>query len=337
MVNIALPLLIEQFLGTLAESPCTYKTYCTGLNAWQNFLMEEKWPAAKLRARQSPTLLTLVDVTEQSIAAYKDWLQRKPGSKFTRQTYFAAVTAFIRYAMAQDWLPDFSLERAKTKAQQIKLGGGYPMPKIEPRLPEIVEYWDNKPLPAADTDANKTKRLNILRARAFVHTLWSTACRMSEARGLDRKQVADGRRDKAIVKGKGNKERYIYLTAEARTAIRTYCNERADEFEPLFISHGRGHGRRLSITQMSGIVYIAAAALGLDVSPHDFRHYRASQMLNDGVPLEVIQDLLGHSDISTTRTVYAKSDEHVIRRHFDRAAISPREASHRAAVQAAAQ
>jgi integrase len=63
----------------------------------------------------------------------------------------------------------------------------------------------------------------------------------------------------------------------------------------------------LTITSIHNIVKKAVRALGLDpsLSAHDFRHYRATQLLRAGMPLEAVQELLGHVDINTTRTVYA--------------------------------
>jgi integrase len=70
----------------------------------------------------------------------------------------------------------------------------------------------------------------------------------------------------------------------------------------------------------------AAKKLGMDISPHDFRHYRASQMLEQGAPLEAIQEILGHSDISTTRRVYAHYSRPAIRAIFERTTLTPEDA-----------
>jgi len=74
----------------------------------------------------------------------------------------------------------------------------------------------------------------------------------------------------------------------------------------------------------------AAKKLGMDVSPHDFRHFRARQMLEQGAPLEAIQEILGHSDIGTTRRVYAHYSKPSIRSIFERTTLSPEEAARRA-------
>jgi integrase/recombinase XerD len=150
---------------------------------------------------------------------------------------------------------------------------------------------------------------------------------LSEVAGLNRKDVADGRRKEAIVHGKGDKERFIFITPDARAAILTYLTERKDAFEPLFISHGRKYGSRFTKMSLWRTVSAAEKKLGMDVSPHDFRHYRARQMLEQGAPLEAIQEILGHSDIGTTRRVYAHYSKPSIRSIFERTTVPPAEAA----------
>src|SRR5690606_25249108 len=85
-------------------------------------------------------------------------------------------------------------------------------------------------------------------------------------------------------------------------------SERTDTNQALFISHSRNSGNaRLSITSVHNVVKQAVNTLGLheSLSAHDFRHYRATQLLRAGMPLEVVQEFLGHADVTTTRTSYA--------------------------------
>ena len=75
---------------------------------------------------------------------------------------------------------------------------------------------------------------------------------------------------------------------------------------------------------------VKAAARALDLyettSPHSFRHYRATQLLNEGMPLESVQAYLGHQDIATTRKVYAHTHTAVLRDQFDTYGLSPAQA-----------
>ncbi|HZQ07651.1 MAG TPA: tyrosine-type recombinase/integrase, partial [Anaerolineae bacterium] len=129
--------------------------------------------------------------------------------------------------------------------KQVTRRSAYPIPRPDPALPQLIQYYDELPLPEGEAESVRRKRLQIYRSRAFVHLLYSSAGRLAEVAALDRKDVADGRRKEVIVTGKGDKERFIFITPEARAAIQAYVTERKDTFEPLFISHGRDYGKRL--------------------------------------------------------------------------------------------
>lgn len=106
------------------------------------------------------------------------------------------------------------------------------------------------------------------------------------------------------------------LTPEAMKAIQMYCRARgADTYEPLFISHRRGLGGRLS--RVSGWAIVKRAAQALDMadmaSPHKFRHFRGQQLLNEGMTLDVVQAFLGHASPETTRRIYAPTDHAVLK------------------------
>ena len=89
-----------------------------------------------------------------------------------------------------------------------------------------------------------------------------------------------------------------------------------------------GVGSFLTATPIWRTVKIAVTALGLyeAISPHDFRHYRATQLLNDGARLEDVQAILGHAHIGTTRDVYARTDRRTLREVYDTFTRSPQEA-----------
>ena len=173
-------------------------------------------------------------------------------------------------------------------------------------MPKIIIYYDTLPLPPENDKYNR--RLSLLRNRALVHTFYSTAARISEVVGLNRVTVGNGRAAHALIIGKGNKPRTIHIRSYAQTAIRAYLAERTDSNPALFVSHSRNAlNARLSITSAHNVVKRAVKALNLNesLSAHDFRHFRATQLLREGMPLEVVQEFLGHTDIATTRNIYA--------------------------------
>jgi site-specific recombinase XerD len=199
---------------------------------------------------------------------------------------------------------------------------------VDPELPKIVTYYDELSLPQAGSRQNQLERLKILRARAIVHVLYASGGRVSEVASLTREMVLDGRLDEVHLTGKGGQPRLILLTPEAMKAIQTYVAERQDDYPGLFISHGRGHGKPLGRGTIWTVVKTAARSLGLhkSTSPHSFRHYRATQLLNEGMPLESVQAYLGHQDISTTRKVYAHTKTAVLRDQLATFGRSPIEA-----------
>jgi site-specific recombinase XerD len=345
---------LADYLNHLFESPRTLKTYESGMRVFQEFLLEhadvksassekrrsaprdeESAPRRGKRLKYAPDAMPPISmevIDTNVLQDFQAWLGQKNYSRFSQRTYLASVNAFLSYALSQDWLPDsFSLEKARAKLKHVTRRSAYPIPRPDPALPRLIAAFDAAPLQEGDDEKSRHKRLQALRNKAFVHLLYSSAGRLSEVAALNRKDVADGRRKEAIVRGKGDKERFIFITPEARAAILMYISERKDSFEPLFISHGRNYGSRFTKMSLWRIVSQQAKKLGMDVSPHDFRHFRARQMLEQGAPLEAIQEILGHSDIGTTRRVYAHYSKPSIRTIFERTTLTPQEAANSAA------
>ena len=161
--------------------------------------------------------------------------------------------------------------------------------------------------------------------------LYSTAARISEVVSLDRANVGNGRAAYATIVGKGNRGRTLHIRSYARDAVVAYLAERSDTNPALFVSHSRNSARaRLSITSVHKVVKRAVKALDLheSLSAHDFRHYRATQLLRAGMPLEVkFQEFLGHADITTTRNIYAPVlGVQVVTEWLDNLDVSPRDA-----------
>lgn len=328
MSELSLSEQIEDYLGHLFASPRTQHTYKTGLHAFQKFLSDKNVSQSKSTSPGAIVSIISIDTIDTNVLQdFQAWLGKNKYSRFSHKTYLASVVAFLNYALSKDWLPAaFSLERARAKLKQVTRRGSYPIPRPDPALPRLIRYYDDLPVPDGENEKARRQRLQIMRSRAFVHLLYSSAGRLAEVAALNRKDVADGRRKEAIVTGKGDKERFIFITPDARAAIAAYVNERKDSYEPLFISHSRDYGKRLSHEMLWRTVSRAAKKLNMDVSPHDFRHFRARQMLEQGAPLEAIQEILGHSDIGTTRRVYAHYSKPSIRTIFERTTLSPDEA-----------
>jgi site-specific recombinase XerD len=321
----------ETFLATI-QAPSTAQTYRWALSAFGRFLGDRVVTDEDQSDGEDPPPFPVDGLKDDVLESFYYWLTSEYDSQQTMYTYLSAVRRFLSWMDARDLLaPGFQLGKAQNRlkaAQGSRTSIPYKHRRIDPELPRIVSYYDNLPLPPGDDRASRSQRLQILRARAIVHTLYASGGRVSEVASLTREMVLDGRLDEVHLIGKGGQPRVILLTTEAMEAIQAYTAERDDDFPALFISHGRGHGRALGRGTMWAVVKKAARDLGLhqSTSPHSFRHFRATQLLNEGMPLESVQAYLGHRDISTTRKVYAHTKTAVLRDQLATFGRSPTEA-----------
>lgn len=321
---VALDEKARDYLQTRQESPRTQETARMALQAFYAFRRTYK----KRETDEAPAPLALPKMDFDVLVEFNNWMQRKGYSAFSRDGYIAQVGTFLGYAQDKDWTgATFSVERAKRQRRQTRQRRSYPIPKTNPLFPRVLTYYDDLPLPNGDDDHANHQRLDILRGRALLQTLYASAGRATEVAHLTRKQIQDGRRGETEIVGKGAKERFLYFTPEAQSALAAYLTARQDESPYVFINHKREYGKQLSRQMLWHIVKLAAEKVGAeDIHPHDFRHYRARQMLEHGARLEEIQEILGHEDIGTTRKVYAHFDHKTTREIFDRTIVSTRDA-----------
>jgi integrase/recombinase XerD len=167
---------------------------------------------------------------------------------------------------------------------------------------------------AADREEDSPAgRLRAARMACLLELLYATGLRVSELISLPR-GAAKSRERFLIVRGKGAKERLVPLTEAARSAARTYLallEGQAGAAGPwLFPSDSEsGHLTRQAFARDLKAMAGAAGLRGDRVSPHVLRHAFASHLLQNGADLRVVQELLGHSDISTTQIYTHVLDE----------------------------
>lgn len=168
-----------------------------------------------------------------------------------------------------------------------------------PRLPrKLVAFLPvDEAMPMVDARALS----GAARARdvAILELLYASGLRVSELVGLDLDAV-DGETMTVRVLGKGSKERVVPFGGAAARALEAYRGSRPLTRGPLFVN---ARGGRLSARSVQGIVKRAARAAGITrrVSPHTLRHTFATHLLDGGADLRMVQDLLGHSRLSTTQ------------------------------------
>ena len=177
--------------------------------------------------------------------------------------------------------------------------------KIPKRLPRFMTVDE---IDALCGQPLKKELLWETRDKAIFEMLYSSGCRVSEIASLKLKDL-DDEYGSAIVTGKGKKDRRVYFENDARRALCLYLADRKKLFERLgtrdlvpevFVNQ---RGKKLSAKGIEWIVarYSGAEGVNHSVSPHAFRHTFATQMLANGADVRMVQELLGHSNISTTQ------------------------------------
>lgn len=194
-----------------------------------------------------------------------------------------------------------------------------------------------KKVPLPDRERFPWQHLEILRDRAIILTLFATGMRREEVSRLDRADVDDGWATQAIIRGKGDRERVVFFSDEASEAIQAYLKARVDDYVPVFIRHDRGRGRprgrgsnfRLSPLSIWATVKKYSRLAEVPLTTHDFRHAKATVLLNQGAKLSEVQDILGHASPETTKKIYAHYEVGHLRAAFDRYSLSAEEMADR--------
>jgi integrase len=318
------------FLDSLVgKSPRTVATYASALRRFDEHLQV---------LGSDPTCLSPTALPESVLQDFQTWLVRTYGrdDRSTIATYVAGVRAFFRFLSRRRMLaPDVSFEAIRDQARDAMGRGSYRAPRVDGRLPMIVLYVKSTPLP--DPAVARQANLEALRDRALIMTLFATGMRREEAARLDRADFDDGWSTQAIIRGKGDRERVVFFSEEALEALRAYFAGRADDFVPAFIRHDRARGRprarganfRLSPLSIWKTVKKVGRLVGVPATTHDFRHSKATVLLNQGAKLSEVQDILGHASPETTKKIYAHYEVQHLRDAFDRYSLSAEELAER--------
>lgn len=185
-------------------------------------------------------------------------------------------------------------------------------PKLDKPLPKFLSEKEVTALieaPSSNTESG-------LRDRAIMETLYSTGIRVSELVGLNEESV-DAISNIAKVEGKGKKERLVPIGDKALDALRAYLGKRKKRSRALFLNK---NGTRLTDRSVRNIIkkYISKASLIMHVSPHMMRHSFATHLLDHGADLRAVQELLGHSNLSTTQ-IYTHVTTERLKKVYDKA------------------
>jgi site-specific recombinase XerD len=247
------------------------------------------------------------DITPELIRKWRLWLNRLGTNvsdelgKTTLNYHLIALRSFLKFCAKYDRpaLSADKIELAHTKRTQVTFLN-------EDELARLF----------AQPDTNK---LNGLRDRAILELLFSSGLRVSELVGLDRDHINLKRRE-FMVRGKGQKDRPIFISPAAAEWVGTYLDKREDNTRPLFVRYSgsksvdlSGNFHRLTARSIQRLVgrYARLAGITKHVSPHTLRHSFATDLLMNGADIRSVQAMLGHSNIATTQIYTHITDPHL--------------------------
>ena len=217
-------------------------------------------------------------ITTDDLRQYLDMYQQKSGaSKVTIDNIRRILSSFFAWLEDEDYIkksPVRRIHKVKT-CKTVK----------ETYSDEVLELMrDNS---------------ECIRDLAIIDMLASTGIRVGELVGLNRSDIDFVNRE-CVVLGKGNRQRKVYFDARTKIHLQNYLNNRTDSNEALFVSLQKPHNRLL----ISG-VEIRLRELGNKlninkVHPHKFRRTLATMAIDKGMPIEQVQQLLGHQSVDTT-------------------------------------
>jgi integrase/recombinase XerC len=287
----------DQFLSYLRSvrnaSPHTLRSYGNDLAQFVSFLTPPGSETPALR-----------DVTHHMIREFVAYLHDHNLEKSSIARKVAAIRSFFKYAVREGLVIQNPARLVAT-------------PKLPKRIPSVPSaedlnaFLDSIAVPPARggrSGGGGEDRLLVKRDRAILELLYASGLRVSELTGLNLADV-DRKEQMLRVRGKGRKERIVPYGGKAEQALAAYLPLREGllrkagrhgDLQAVFLNH---HGSRLTSRSVSRIVkkYIRLINVNLDLHPHSLRHAFATHLLADGADLRAIQELLGHSSLSTTQ------------------------------------
>ena len=246
-------------------------------------------------------------ITQETVRKWRLWLNRLHDthgdeiSATTQNYHLIALRSFLKFCSKRglDTLPPEKIELARVKRKQ-------------------VTFLSRDELEALFAQPEVNTKIG-LRDRTILELLFSGGLRVSELVALDTAHVSTKRRE-FTVRGKGQKDRPIFMSEGAANWIDLYLKKRADSSPALFIRYGgakeqdtSGDFLRLTPRSIQRIIarYAKLAGITKKVSPHTLRHSFATDLLMNGADIRSVQTMLGHSDISTTQIYTHVTDPHL--------------------------
>lgn len=304
MITLSIDQAIGQYLGSVqtARSANTARTYKNGLGIFRKCLESQNFSLSDSVHLVNENLIMLVisDLKENSAT--------------TERLYLTAISGFYEFLAAQG-LAEINLPRLKLLIKQRARRPGQRLPQF-PRdaIDQMLEFSESLLITPVE---DENEKLRNLRDRAFLITLAETGLRVHEACNLRRGDL-DWNNGQAIIIGKGNKQAVVRFSRHAQKVLRDYLQKRANldggsgkplTALPLFARHDPGAGKKVKpITTTTGrniVTDRVREALGEEyvgrITPHSFRHYFVTRILQVSNNLKLAQELARHSNIAVTQ------------------------------------
>ncbi|HEX2980657.1 MAG TPA: tyrosine-type recombinase/integrase [Anaerolineaceae bacterium] len=305
---------IHKFLQSveISRSANTLRTYRNGMNLFVSVLTEKGI---------NPDTAPLSDLSEDAIAWFAAAM--KSEAPTTERVYLTAATRLYEFIAGEN-LANINLPRVRLLIHQRARQPGVRLPQFPKQSIEaVLDYAETLAgIPCEDPQDH----LRNLRDWAFMITLADTGLRVHEACNLRRGDI-DPFEGKAVIIGKGNRQAVVRFSGRSLAAIKIYlrarmtldgASKRSLGSLPLFARHDRGAGKRVKpITTKTGRDIVAQRvreALGEEavgtITPHSFRHYFVTVVLQSSGNLKLAQELARHQSITVTqRYAHLNDDE----------------------------
>lgn len=245
--------------------------------------------------------VTIDDIDNNLVKKYRLDLNRRISfkshdnfKKSTQKTFLVALRSFLRYLVVEEGLDTLSPDK-------IILG------KPEANVPKVLNEEQMQRL----FDVQNLSKRSGIRDRAILELLFSTGLRVSELVSLNIDDINFDSGEFNVV-GKGRKIRTAYVSDSAKSWVKRYLSTRKDNYKPLFLRYSGkkmeendidGESLRLTARSIQRLVkkYVTRAGIAIDATPHTLRHTFATGLLFEGADLRSVQELLGHSSVTTTQ------------------------------------
>ena len=284
---------LEYLKIELNYSDHTINSYEIELTKYNNFLEEKK--------------INYLKITKDEVREYLKHLDKMEYKNRSIAKNISSIRSFYRYLISIEKLEKNIFASIKN-------------PKLDKKLPNYVSELDMEKILNFPNEKDYKKTIYTNRDLLIIEMLYDTGCRVEELSNIKLKDI--NKNEKSIkVLGKGSKERIVFFGEYTTDTLEEYLKDRENildgkKSEYLFVSKKSGSLTTRRISQIIDSI-MNEVAIKNNVTPHTLRHTFATHLLNHGADLRSVQELLGHSSLSTTQIYTHVSNERLRQVYLD--------------------